>query len=151
MPARSFDDAHVFHRAMCAFAAIKAGRVFFRPTAHRLDQLVSKLTVGQHRRQDRQAPHRRPSGRPTPRRRGRRRGELWRRHHPAWYHNLKANPAASVTIEGDTCYATARLATPVEREKIWASGVEIYPGLEKEEVWAGDRHIEVFVFVLTRN
>ena len=43
---RSFDDANGFHRAMRAVAATKAGRVLFRPTAHRLDQLVSKLTGG---------------------------------------------------------------------------------------------------------
>lgn len=46
MPVRSFDDANVFHRAMRAVAVTKAGRVLFRPTAHRLDQLVSKLTRG---------------------------------------------------------------------------------------------------------
>jgi hypothetical protein len=42
----SFDDAKVFHRAMRAAAATKMGRVVFRPTAHRLDQLVSRLTGG---------------------------------------------------------------------------------------------------------
>jgi hypothetical protein len=46
MPARSFDDANVFYRAMRAVAVTKAGRVVFRPTAHRLDQIVSKLTGG---------------------------------------------------------------------------------------------------------
>ena len=65
--------------------------------------------------------------------------------HPAWYHNLKANPAATVTIEGDTWHSIARHATPRERDEIWAKGVELYPGLTKEEVWAGDRHIEAFV------
>jgi hypothetical protein len=48
MPVRPFDDANVFHRAMRGVAATKAGRVFFRPTAHRLDQRVSKLTGGKH-------------------------------------------------------------------------------------------------------
>jgi hypothetical protein len=46
MPVRSFDDANVFPRAMRAVAVTKVGRVLFRPTAHRLDQLVSKLTAG---------------------------------------------------------------------------------------------------------
>ena len=46
MPVRSFEDANAFHRTMRAFAAMKAGRVLFRPTAHHLDQLVSKLTGG---------------------------------------------------------------------------------------------------------
>jgi deazaflavin-dependent oxidoreductase (nitroreductase family) len=64
---------------------------------------------------------------------------------PAWYHNLKANPAAKVTTEGDTWDATARLSTPGERDEIWAKGVEIFPGLTKEQAWAGDRHIDAFV------
>jgi hypothetical protein len=37
------------------------------------------------------------------------------------------------------------LATPGEREKIWAKGVELYPGLRKERQWAGNRRIETFV------
>jgi deazaflavin-dependent oxidoreductase (nitroreductase family) len=65
--------------------------------------------------------------------------------HPGWYHNLKANPAARVTIEGDEWDATARLATPEEDEDIWENGVALYPGLTKERVWAGDRQIHAFV------
>ena len=37
--------------------------------------------------------------------------------HPAWYHNLKANPEATVTVGRDTWHATARLATPRERDE----------------------------------
>jgi deazaflavin-dependent oxidoreductase (nitroreductase family) len=65
--------------------------------------------------------------------------------HPAWYHNLKANPEATVSIDGDTWQATARPATPRERDEIWANGVEIYPGWTKYEARAGARHIEAFV------
>jgi deazaflavin-dependent oxidoreductase (nitroreductase family) len=36
--------------------------------------------------------------------------------HPGCYHNLKANSAARVTPESDTWAATARLATPYERD-----------------------------------
>ena len=62
-----------------------------------------------------------------------------------WYHNLKAHPAVTVTIDGDTWDATAHIATPGEREKIWAKGVDIFPGLTKERAWAGDRQIEAFI------
>jgi len=166
MPAPSFDDANVFHRAMRAFAAMKAGRVLFRPPAHRLDQLVSKLTRGKRSfagivaglpsviLTTTGAKSGKPRtvallGVPHPDGIAVIAANYGGVRHPAWYHNLKANPAATVTIEGDTWQATARLATPVEREEIWASGVKVYPGLEKEAVWAGDRHIKVFV--LTRN
>jgi deazaflavin-dependent oxidoreductase (nitroreductase family) len=69
--------------------------------------------------------------------------------HPAWYHNLKANPAATVKLGGETWHATARQATASERDEIWARGVAIIPGLMKEEVWAGDRHIEAFILART--
>jgi deazaflavin-dependent oxidoreductase (nitroreductase family) len=162
MPVRSFDDASVFHRAMRAVAGTKAGRVFFRPTAHRLDQLVSKVTGGRHSFAGIAAglptviltttgaksgkprtvallgiPH--PDGVAVVA------ANYGDARHPGWYHNLKANPAASVTIKGDTWDATARLATPGEREEIWANGVELYPGLTKERAWAGERQIEAFV------
>ncbi|GAB1816659.1 hypothetical protein MUNTM_57030 [Mycobacterium sp. MUNTM1] len=65
--------------------------------------------------------------------------------HPAWYHNLKANPEATVTVGRDTWNTTARLATPDERDEIWAKGVALYPGWRKYEVRVGDRHIEAFV------
>jgi hypothetical protein len=45
MQARSFRDANVLHRVMRTVAVTKAGRAVFRPTAHRLDQFVSMLTV----------------------------------------------------------------------------------------------------------
>jgi len=46
MPVSSFDDAGAFHRAMRRLAATKVGRTLFRPTAHRLDQVLSKVTAG---------------------------------------------------------------------------------------------------------
>ena len=65
--------------------------------------------------------------------------------YPAWYHNLKANPQAMVSVEGDTWDAVARIAEPRERDEIYAKGIEIYPGWRKYEKTAGDRHIEAFV------
>lgn len=162
MPVRSFDDANVLHRAMRNLAATKAGRILFRRTAHYLDQLVSKLSGGKHSFAGIVA------GLPTViltttgAKSGKPRtiallgiphsdgvavvaANYGDARHPGWYHNLKANPAARVTIDGDTWDATARLATPDEREQIWAQGIELYPGLIKERAWAGDRQIEAFV------
>ena len=151
---------------MRAFAAMKAGRVLFRPTAHHLDQLVSKLTGG--KRTFARIVAELPSviltttgaksgkprtvallGIPHPEGVAVVATNYGGAKHPAWYHNLKANPAATVTIEGDTWHATARPVTPRERDEIWAKGVEIYPGLRNEEVWAGDRHIEALVLTQT--
>jgi deazaflavin-dependent oxidoreductase (nitroreductase family) len=162
MPVRSFADANVFHRAIRTMAVTKAGRLLFRPTAHRLDQLVSKLTGGKRSfagiagglpaviLTTTGAKSGKPRtvallGIPHPDGVAVVATNYGAAKHPAWYHNLKANPAAKVTIEGDTWDATARLATPGERDEIWAKGVEIFPGLTKEQAWAGDRHIEAFV------
>lgn len=65
--------------------------------------------------------------------------------HPAWYYNLKANPEARVSIGRDSWRAMARLATPGERDEIWAKGLEIYPGWHKYESRAGERQIEAFI------
>ena len=65
--------------------------------------------------------------------------------HPAWYHNLKANPQATVSVGGETWHAVARPATSGERDEIWAKGLELYPGWRKYEARAGERHIEAFV------
>ncbi len=151
---------------MRSAAATKAGRVVFRPTAHHLDQLLSRLTGGKR------SFARIAAGLPavilttTGAKSGKPRtvalmgiphaegvavvatnyGDA---RHPGWYHNLKAHAVATVTIDGDTWEATARLATPEEREHIWATGVDIFPGLTKERAWAGQRQIEAFI--LTRS
>jgi deazaflavin-dependent oxidoreductase (nitroreductase family) len=78
--------------------------------------------------------------------------------HPAWYHNLKANPAATVTIEGDVWDATARLATLAERDEIWTKGVKIYGdltghhvGRESTLVTSDDRTVDHRCVNLCRN
>jgi deazaflavin-dependent oxidoreductase (nitroreductase family) len=166
MPVRSFDDANALHRTMRAFAATKVARALFAPTAHHLDQFVGKLTrgkrsfvgitagipsvtlttIGAKSGKPRTVvllgiPH--PDGVAVVA------ANYGGARHPAWYHNIKANPAVTVMIDGDMWHAMARLATPGERDEVWANGVKIYPGLTKEEAWAGDRHIEAFVLTRT--
>jgi deazaflavin-dependent oxidoreductase (nitroreductase family) len=52
--------------------------------------------------------------------------------HPAWYHNLKANPVATVEIAADSGTETfevrAHEAEGEERERMWADRVAIAPG-----------------------
>ena len=48
--------------------------------------------------------------------------------HPAWFHNLKANPDATIQI-GPTSHAVrARVAEPSERARLWPKALETYPG-----------------------
>lgn len=42
-------------------------------------------------------------------------------HHPAWYHNLVAHPAVSVSVGGKPAeQKTATVLPPEERDRIWA-------------------------------
>jgi deazaflavin-dependent oxidoreductase (nitroreductase family) len=162
VPRRTFNDANAFHRAMRNFAATKVGSAVFRPTAHHLDVVAAKLTggrrtfaeivtgipavllttVGAKSGESRTVavygiPH--PEGLAVI-------ASNWGgTRHPAWYHNLKANPQATVSVGGETWHAVARPATSGERDEIWAKGLELYPGWRKYEARAGERHIEAFV------
>jgi F420H(2)-dependent quinone reductase len=40
--------------------------------------------------------------------------------HPAWFHNLKANPDAIVQVGSEIRPVRARLAEPQERDRLWA-------------------------------
>ncbi len=66
-----------------------------------------------------------------------------RRRNPAWYHNLRAHPRASVTVEGVTYEVEARDLTGEERERYFQRGVEMYPGFAQYRRWAADRRIPV--------
>ena len=165
MPGRSFDDANVLQKAMRTVAATKVGAAILRPTANYLDQVVSRLTGGRRNftgivtgvpaviltttgAKSGESRTVAVYGIPHPKGVAIIASNWGGAKHPAWYHNLKANPRATVSIDGDTWPATARLATPGERDEIWAKGLEIYPGWRKYESRAGDRKIEAFV--LTR-
>ena len=46
---------------------------------------------------------------------------------PDWYHNLLANPEVQVEAKGETFPATASVAPPGERERLWAQHVAERP------------------------
>jgi deazaflavin-dependent oxidoreductase (nitroreductase family) len=46
--------------------------------------------------------------------------------HPAWYHNLCANPDTTVQIGSEHRPVHARIATPEERERLWPKVVAAY-------------------------
>jgi deazaflavin-dependent oxidoreductase (nitroreductase family) len=47
---------------------------------------------------------------------------------PAWYHNLVANPAATIEVATITVDVRARIAEGAERDTIWETQKERYPG-----------------------
>jgi deazaflavin-dependent oxidoreductase (nitroreductase family) len=62
---------------------------------------------------------------------------------PAWYHNLRANPRASIAIDGQAREVEARELSGIERDHYYQRGIEMYPGFEHYREWAGERQIPV--------
>lgn len=52
---------------------------------------------------------------------------------PAWYHNLKANPAAAIEVGTETVDVTARDLPADEREPVWDEQKRRYPGFAEYE------------------
>lgn len=64
--------------------------------------------------------------------------------HPAWYLNLKADPAVTITMGGRTFDAVAREATGDERAALWPRIVQSYKGYAGYEQRT-DREIPVVI------
>jgi deazaflavin-dependent oxidoreductase (nitroreductase family) len=67
--------------------------------------------------------------------------------HPAWYHNLRAHPEATVEIRGRRETVFAREAEGAERVELWEKAVGFYPGYAAYQKRAGRR---IPVMVLSR-
>jgi deazaflavin-dependent oxidoreductase (nitroreductase family) len=52
---------------------------------------------------------------------------------PDWYHNLVANPDASVEVGAETIPVRARVLDDTERAPIWSTQKERYPGFAEYE------------------
>jgi deazaflavin-dependent oxidoreductase (nitroreductase family) len=63
--------------------------------------------------------------------------------HPAWYHNVKANPDVEVTIDGKRRAMRAELPEGEERERLWRVACDNYSGYATYQRRAGARVIPV--------
>ena len=52
---------------------------------------------------------------------------------PAWYHNLVANPRASIEVGDETLDVSARVLEREEREPIWTQQKNAYPAFAEYE------------------
>jgi len=64
--------------------------------------------------------------------------------HPAWYHNLVADPKVSITVGRDQIAVVARDAEGEERERIWDDLVQRSPDYAEYRTRT-DRRIPVVV------
>ena len=65
--------------------------------------------------------------------------------HPAWFHNLKANPDTTIQIGSVVREVRARIATDEERDRLWSKFVAMYPGSEFYERNAKGRKIPIVI------
>ena len=65
--------------------------------------------------------------------------------HPAWYHNLMANPDTSVQVKDERIPVHARTAKPEERERLWALAVAGYHGYDDYAARSKGREIPLVV------
>jgi len=72
-----------------------------------------------------------------------------RSHHPAWYHNLRANPEVTLSVRERTGAYIAREATASEREVYWRAAVAMYAGFAAYEQRAGRMARRIPIMVLT--
>ena len=63
---------------------------------------------------------------------------------PDWYHNLLADPHATVEVGTETFPVTARVAEGAERERIWEEQKAEYPGFAEYEAMTS-RQIPVVI------
>ena len=69
--------------------------------------------------------------------------------HPAWYHNLRANPVATVIWLGREETRIAHEAVSPERERLWQIAMSVYPTFDRYMDRAGGRRIPVIVLAPT--
>ena len=66
-----------------------------------------------------------------------------RRRNPSWYHNLRANPRATIVVDGISREVVAQELRGSERERGYQRGEEIFPGFSRYVRWARAREIPV--------
>ena len=66
--------------------------------------------------------------------------------HPAWYHNVKANSTVTLHAGGFEGRFVGEEVTGTERDRLWSTVKQWFPGYDTYESSAGDRHIPVLAF-----
>jgi deazaflavin-dependent oxidoreductase (nitroreductase family) len=66
-------------------------------------------------------------------------------HHPAWLHNIRANPDVELWVGQQGGPHRARIATSEERAALWTKANAFYAGYDGYQTLAGDREIPVVI------
>jgi deazaflavin-dependent oxidoreductase (nitroreductase family) len=159
---RSYADANPLQRGLRRLASSGPGSFVFARVLHHLDRPIYRATRGRHTLTSLLAglpivvltttgarSGRSSSvplvGLPTPAGVAVVASNYGQRHHPAWYHNLRADPSAEVAVDGARTRVRAVEVEGEQRAAIWQQGLKIYPGWATYEKRASNRRIAVFV------
>jgi deazaflavin-dependent oxidoreductase (nitroreductase family) len=160
--ARSYAEANPIQRFLRRFAASGPGSWLFARVLHHIDRPVYRLTGGRHTFAAmvsglpvvmltttgarsglaRTVP---VLGLPTPDGLAVIASNYGQAHHPAWYHNLRADPTGEIVVDGRRHRFRAVEAQGERRDRIWEQGLRVYPGWSQYERRASNRRIAVFV------
>jgi deazaflavin-dependent oxidoreductase (nitroreductase family) len=155
------DRANAVQRALRRFAASGPGSWLFVRVLHRIDRPAFKLskgrftlsslvsglpvvmltTTGARSAKPRTVPVR---GLPSPEGLAVIASNYGQRRHPAWCHNLLANPEGEVTADGQSRRFQA-VEVDGERRRIWDLALTVYPGFARYEERVAHRRIHVLV------
>lgn len=158
----TFERANAVQKGLRRFAASGPGSWLFARILHHIDRPVYRLTRGRHTfaslvsgipvvmltttgarsGQPRTVP---VLGLPTADGLAVIASNFGQHHHPAWYHNLSANPEGSVAVDGRSRRFRAVVVDGERRSRIWQEGLRVYPGFSQYERRASNRRIAVFV------
>jgi len=160
--AREWDQANAWQRGIRRFAASGPGSWLFSRTLDHLDRVAFRLTKGRHMVSSLLSAL--PVAMVTTT--GARSGEprtvpllamrtpdgmaiigSWygNAKHPAWRHNLRANPDGEVDVDGERWRFRAEEVEDERRERIWQEALRTYPGFTAYAKRAAPRRISVFV------
>lgn len=65
--------------------------------------------------------------------------------HPAWYHNIVANPRVTIEVDGVKIDADARIAEGDERRRLYDQHADLHASFTEYEAKTGGRVIPVIV------
>ncbi|HEY0390189.1 MAG TPA: nitroreductase family deazaflavin-dependent oxidoreductase [Solirubrobacterales bacterium] len=65
--------------------------------------------------------------------------------HPAWFHNLRANPDTTIQIGSEIRQVRARVANDEERDRLWPKFLAFYPGYDFYRRNAKGRRIPIVI------
>lgn len=162
MSGTTYASANPLQRALRRLGATRPGSWVFARILHHIDRPVYRLTRGRHTFASLVAglpvvmltttgvrsgrPRRVPVvGLPTVDGLAVIASNFARERHPAWYHNLRANPQGEICVDGVTRRFRAREAAGEERVRIWQEALRVYPGYAVYERRASHRRIGVFI------